>query len=67
MELPPAGLQGDDGAEGGLVPQDLPHYIHTHWLGLGKQTDYTTTSLCVVNKSYTGLLSELGHALRMVS
>lgn len=34
VKLPPSGLQGDNGAEGGLVPQDFPHYIYTHWLSL---------------------------------
>lgn len=40
MELPSAGFQRDDGAEGGLVAQDLPHYIHTDRLGLGKRRPY---------------------------
>lgn len=34
MKLPPAWLQSDDGTEAGLVPQDLPHDICAHWLGL---------------------------------
>lgn len=34
VELPSAWFQGDNGTEGGLVAQDLPHYIHSNWLGL---------------------------------
>lgn len=34
MELPSAGFQSDNGAEVGLVAQDLPDNIHTDWLGL---------------------------------
>ena len=33
VELPPPGLHGDDGAEGGSVAQDGPH--HVVWYGLG--------------------------------
>lgn len=36
VELASARLQGDDGTEGGLVPQSLPRYVHVHWLGLGE-------------------------------
>ena len=35
VELPPARLQGDDGAEGGLVPQGPSHHLQAHGLGLG--------------------------------
>ena len=58
MELPPAGFQSDDGTEGGLVAQDLPHYIHIHWLSLEEWTEVTMTLLFIVNKSYTGLLPQ---------
>lgn len=53
MELPPARLQGDDGAQRGLVPQDLPHYIHSHWLGLGEKSACTTTLFFLDNKPCT--------------
>lgn len=35
MELPPPGLQGHDGAERSLVPQELLHHVRVHWLSLG--------------------------------
>lgn len=34
MKFPPARLQSDNGTEAGLVPQELPHDIYAHWLGL---------------------------------
>lgn len=48
MELPPARLQSDDGAEGGLVTKDLPHYIYTHWLSLQVQTEHNRFKFCKV-------------------
>lgn len=58
MKLPPAWLQSDDGTEGGLVAQDLPHYIHIHWLGLIRVNREYVTLILTVKNSYTAL----GHA-----
>lgn len=47
MELSSAGLQGDDGTEGGPVTQELPRYIDINRLGLEEVSGHTILP-CVV-------------------
>lgn len=39
VELPPPGLHGDDGAEGGSVSEDRPHHVIWDRLGLKRNTN----------------------------
>lgn len=38
VELPPPGLHGDDGAEGGPVAEDGPHHVVWYRLSLNSTT-----------------------------
>lgn len=46
VELPPPGLHGDDGAKGGSVPQDAPHQLVGHRLGLSRGGHTQRSPLC---------------------
>lgn len=56
MELSSAGLQGDDGTEGGPVTQELPRYIDINRLGLEEVSRHTILP-CVVILEGTKKLS----------